>query len=166
MNLLLVLSIVLSTVLSLFYIEYDVPIQSFAVVGACSNAKRYYNSIPDLSKNKRKESGIFIGVRYLSHVTPIIKGVGPDGITPLSEYIDQMKTGLLLSDGTLVKKYQNGGTYFQMAQSIIHKGFICHVHSLYLAAGLCHLQEPTLNITTVQGKKYNYLSFSTKSFIN
>lgn len=92
-----------------------------------------------------------------------IQGLGPDGKTPLSEYLPQMMTGLLLSDGTLVKKYVGGGTYFQFAQSIIHAPFAILVHSVFYLAGVCHMTEPTLNLVTFKGKKYRTLSFNTMS---
>lgn len=50
--------------------------------------------------------------RYYSTGSSLLQGLGPDGATPLSDYLSQMMTGLLLSDGTLVKKYAGGGTYF------------------------------------------------------
>ena len=74
-----------------------------------------------------------------------------------------MMTGLLLSDGTLVKKYIGGGTYFQFAQSIIHSPFIILIHSLFYLAGFCHMPEPTVKTATVNCKKYKYSSFTTKS---
>jgi hypothetical protein len=105
------------------------------------------------------------GKRYYSIGSPLVQGFGPDGTTPLSEYLSQMMTGLLLSDGTLVKKYVGGGTYFQFAQSIIHTPFILLVHSVFYLAGVCHMTEPTLNLVTVNGKKYSTLSFSSMSLI-
>ena len=53
---------------------------------------------------------------------------------PLNDYLEQMLVGVLLSDGTLVKKYVNGGTYLQLAQSVIHLPYLAHVHSLFVAA--------------------------------
>ena len=88
---------------------------------------------------------------------------GPDRKTPLLDYVYQMMTGLLLSDGTLVKKYIGGGTYFQFAQSIIHSPFIILIHSLFYLAGFCHMPEPTVKTATVNCKKYKYSSFTTKS---
>lgn len=88
---------------------------------------------------------------------------GPDGVTPLLDYVYQMMTGLLLSDGSLVKKYVGGGTYFQFAQSIIHQPFIVLVHSLFYLAGFCHMTEATTKTATVSGKKYKYSSFTTMS---
>jgi hypothetical protein len=88
---------------------------------------------------------------------------GPDNVTPLNSYVQQMITGLILSDGTLVKKYQGGGTYFQMAQSIIFKSFIFYVHSLFFTAGFCNMIAPTLKTTNIKGKEYSYYSFNTKS---
>jgi hypothetical protein len=91
---------------------------------------------------------------------------GPDGKTPLLDYVYQTMTGLLLSDGTLVKKYIGGGTYFQFAQSIIHSPFIILVHSLFYLAGFCHMPEATVKTATVNGKKYKYASFNTKSLVD
>lgn len=54
---------------------------------------------------------------------------------PLQSYLDQMLVGIMLSDGTLVKKYVNGGTYLQLAQSIIHLPYLTYVHALYVAGG-------------------------------
>lgn len=53
---------------------------------------------------------------------------------PLEEHLKQMLVGIMLSDGTLVKKHAGGNTYFQMAQSIIHLPYLTHVHSLFVAA--------------------------------
>ena len=52
---------------------------------------------------------------------------------PLMEYVQQILVGILLSDGTLVKKYRN--VYFQMAQSIINLQYLVYVHSLMYAVG-------------------------------
>lgn len=43
------------------------------------------------------------------------------------EYLMQVITGLILSDGSLVKKYTGGGTYLKFAQSIISSkaGILC-----------------------------------------
>lgn len=90
--------------------------------------------------------------------------LGPDNKTPLVDYVMQMITGLLLSDASLVKKYANGGTYFQFAQSIIHQPFIELVHGLMFAAGLCNMTSPTIKTATVSGFKYLYSSFTTRSF--
>lgn len=91
--------------------------------------------------------------------------LGPDGLTPLVDYLYQMMTGLLLSDGSLVKKYTGGATYFQMAQSIIHAPFIILIHSIFYAADFCHMPEPTLKTAFVKGKSYQYFSFTTKSIL-
>lgn len=79
-------------------------------------------------------------------------------------YVDQVTTGLMLSDATLVKKYKGGGTYFQIAQSIIYLPFINHIHSLMFALDYCHMLAPTLKTAKVKGLKYLYASFNTKSF--
>lgn len=38
-----------------------------------------------------------------------------------------MIIGLILGDGTLVRKYEKGNTYFQNTQSLIHIAYIHHV---------------------------------------
>jgi hypothetical protein len=104
-----------------------------------------------------------LGKRYYTSVTPLLHGLGPDGVTPILDYLNQMITGLLLSDASLVKKYEGGGTYFQFAQSVIHTSYIFFVHKLFFLVGYCHMIKPTVKTATVKGKKYNYLSFTTKS---
>ena len=92
--------------------------------------------------------------------------LGPDNKTPLVGYIMQMITGLLLSDATLVKKYANGGTYLQLAQSVIHGPFIVFVHNLMYTAGLCNMTAPSTSTAVANGYKYLYLSFATRSFVS
>jgi hypothetical protein len=55
-----------------------------------------------------------------------------------------MRTVLLLSDGTYVTKYENGGTYLQMAQSVKFAPFLFHVFRIQDQAGLCNMQTPSL----------------------
>jgi LAGLIDADG DNA endonuclease family len=78
-------------------------------------------------------------------------------------YIQQMLVGLLLSDGTLVKKYVGGNAYFQMAQSIIFLSYITWVHSFFFNSGLSNMPKPTAKTTMIKGKKYVYYSFYSKS---
>lgn len=87
---------------------------------------------------------------------------------PLHNYLEQMLVGVLLSDGTLVKKYVNGGSYLQLAQSIIHLPYLAHVHSLFVAANWCNTLVLIPKIAKVKGKggtikEYTYYSFTTKS---
>jgi hypothetical protein len=73
-----------------------------------------------------------------------------------------MRTVLLLSDGTYVTKYENGGTYLQMAQSVKFAPFLIHVFRIQDQAGLCNMQTPSLK--KVKGKPYQYYSNNTKTF--
>lgn len=87
---------------------------------------------------------------------------------PTQSYLEQMLVGIMLSDGTLVKKYLNGGTYLQLAQSIIHLPYLTHVHALYLAGAWCNMLAVTPKVAKVKlkngtVKEYNYYSFITKS---
>lgn len=54
-----------------------------------------------------------------------------------------MRTGLLLSDGTYVKKYENGGTFFQIAQSVKFAPFLFHVFEIQAQAGLYNMLTPS-----------------------
>jgi len=47
------------------------------------------------------------------------------------EYFNQMIIGLILGDGTLVRKYEKGNTYFQYTQSLIHMAYIHHVFNIF-----------------------------------
>jgi len=42
-----------------------------------------------------------------------------------------MIIGLILGDGTLVRKYEKGNTYFQYTQSLIHMAYIHHVFNIF-----------------------------------
>ena len=81
----------------------------------------------------------------------------------LENYGKEMRTGLLLSDATYVKKYIGGGTYFQIAGSIKFKPFIFHIHKVLYELGFVNMPEPTIKKTIVKGTEYFYYSFSTKS---
>lgn len=68
--------------------------------------------------------------------------LGPDNLTPLPSYLKQGMIGILLVDGTLVKKYKGGGTYFQYAQGEVHFPYLLHVFNLFSKAGFCNMVEP------------------------
>jgi hypothetical protein len=89
--------------------------------------------------------------------------LGPDEKTPLSNYIEQALVGLLLGDGTLVKKYKGGGTYFKYAQSTIHSEYLFFVFHLFKELGTVNMENPSLGTSIVKGKSYNYYTFTTKS---
>ena len=55
----------------------------------------------------------------------------------------EVLTGVILSNGSLVKKYKNGGTYLKFAQSVIHTGYFMWVFNIFANQDLC-------NITTLQ----------------
>ena len=85
-----------------------------------------------------------------------------DSKITLESYEKEMRTGLLLSDGTYVKKYENGGTYFQIAQSVKFAPFLFHVFEIQAQAGLCNILTPSLK--KVKNKPYQYYSYTTKTF--
>ena len=76
-----------------------------------------------------------------------------------------MIIGLILGDGTLVKKYKNGNTYFQYAQSVSHKDYIQHVFDIFFLAGYCNITKLSERKLVVKDKTYEYLQFKTKSLI-
>ena len=87
----------------------------------------------------------------------------PKGEGDNNSYLMEVLTGVILSDGSLVKKYQNGGTYLKFAQSVIHTGYFMSVFNIFSNQGLCNITTPTVSIAKVKGKSYQYISFSTKS---
>ena len=78
-------------------------------------------------------------------------------------YLEQAMVGLLLGDGTLVKKYVGGSTYFKYAQSIIHAGYLHHVFDLFKLQGFVNMVAPSSGTSLIKGMTYNWLQFSTKS---
>ena len=55
----------------------------------------------------------------------------PKGEGDNNSYLMEVLTGVILSDGSLVKKYQNGGTYLKFAQSVIHTGYFMSVFNIF-----------------------------------
>lgn len=76
-----------------------------------------------------------------------------------------MIIGLILGDGTLVRKYEKGNTYFQQAQSLIHMAYIHHVFNIFVNSNYCNITKLDVKeiIVLEDGNIYKYLSFSTKS---
>jgi gamma-glutamylcyclotransferase (GGCT)/AIG2-like uncharacterized protein YtfP len=74
-----------------------------------------------------------------------------------------MIIGLILGDGSLIKKYENGNTYFKYAQSIKHKEYIQHIFDIFVLQNYCKMTKLTEGKSIVKGKTHKYLSFSTKS---
>ena len=80
-----------------------------------------------------------------------------------NSYLMEVLTGVILSDESLVKKYQNGGTYLKFAQSVIHTGYFMSVFNIFANNGLCNITTPSVSIAKFKGKSYQYLTFNTKS---
>lgn len=62
--------------------------------------------------------------------------------------------GFLLGDGTLVKKYQGGGTYFKYAQGMVHFDYLNHVFDQLKTAGHVHMTAPSIGTSVIKGKTY------------
>jgi hypothetical protein len=82
----------------------------------------------------------------------------------VNPYLEQAMVGLLLGDGTLVKKYVGGGTYFKYAQSIIHGGYLHHVFELFHKQGLLNMLSPSPGTSVIKGVTYHWFQFTSKSF--
>jgi len=80
-----------------------------------------------------------------------------------SSFLMEVVTGVILSDGSLIKKYKNGGTYLKFSQSVIHTGYFMVVFNLFANHGLCSMTVPSVCIAKVKGKSYQYITFNTKS---
>lgn len=77
--------------------------------------------------------------------------------------LDQVMVGLLLGDGTLVKKYTGGGTYFKFAQGMIHFDYLQHVFDLFKSAGHVNMPSTSMGMSTIKGVEYKWAQFSTRS---
>jgi hypothetical protein len=82
---------------------------------------------------------------------------------PSEDFVKQAMVGLLLGDGSLVKKYIGGGTYFKYAQGVIHSSYLYHVFSLFKHIGCLNMENPSLGQSVVKGVTHQWLSFSSKS---
>lgn len=76
-----------------------------------------------------------------------------------------MIIGLILGDGTLVKKYANGNTYFQYAQGLVHADYIKHIFDIFSISGYCNKVDLSTGKVVVKDKEYQYLNFKTKSLL-
>ena len=76
-------------------------------------------------------------------------------------YVMEVLTGVIMSDGSLVKKYKKGGTYLKFAQSV--HGLFYVVFNFFANQSLCNMTVPSVCTANVKGKSYQYLQFSTKS---
>jgi len=72
--------------------------------------------------------------------------------------------GLILGDGSLVKKYEGGGTYFKFAQGDLHVSYLFHVFGLFHKAGLVNISEPSPGTSIIKGQTYHWWAFSTISY--
>ncbi len=79
------------------------------------------------------------------------------------DYLKQAIVGLLLGDGSLIKKYVNGGTYFKFAQSDGHVDYLNHVFNLFKDKGLLNMTKPSKVTSILKNKEYISWQFSTKS---
>jgi len=79
------------------------------------------------------------------------------------DYLEQVMVGLMLGDGTLVKKYKGGGTYFKFAQGTIHYGYLLHVFNLFREAGLVLMTIPSNGTSIIKGVTYTWAQFTTVS---
>lgn len=79
-------------------------------------------------------------------------------------YVNQAMTGLLLGDGSLVKKYVGGGTYFKFCQSTIHTEYLNHVFNLFKKVGYLHMNAPSFQTLLVKGKTYHAWQFNSITF--
>ena len=77
--------------------------------------------------------------------------------TNVPDYIKQAIIGLLLGDGTLVKKYSGikAGTYFKFAQGEVHYSYLLHVFDLFHKAKLCNMLEPVKGFSFNKKNRFN-----------
>jgi hypothetical protein len=100
-----------------------------------------------------------LGLALLSIIPliPLAKTTEPD------DYLNQMMVGLMLGDGTLVKKYVGGSTYFKFAQGLVNVDYLQHVFDLFKRAGYVNMDAASEGKSTIKGKTYTWYQFSTRS---
>ena len=64
------------------------------------------------------------------------------------EYAKQALVGTLLGDACLVRKYKNGGTYYQFKQGDVHLSYLRHVFKLFSSIGWCNMTKPSKGTNT------------------
>ena len=72
-------------------------------------------------------------------------------------FVKQSIIGHLLADGTLIKYYKDGATYFKFAQSEVHLSNLVHVFSLN--AGLGNRTKPEKSKIKIL-TKVKYINFT------
>lgn len=73
-------------------------------------------------------------------------------------------TGLILGDGSLVKKYAGGNTYFKYTQGLVHWPYLLHVFNLFKEAGLVRMDDPSWGKSIgANGAVYRWAQFNTMS---
>ncbi len=104
------------------------------------------------------DQGVLFFVRTMSSIVfkPQEGSIKPD-------YLRQAIVGLLLGDGSLVKKYRGGGTYFKFAQGDSHVNYLNHVFDLFKQRGFVKMPTPTMITSVVKGVTHYYWQFSTVS---
>lgn len=81
--------------------------------------------------------------------------------------LSQIMTGILLGDGSLVKKYVGGGTYLKHAQGLVHWPYLLHLFKVFKDAGLVRMDDPSWGKDIgPQGQIYHWAQFSTVSLIS
>lgn len=78
-------------------------------------------------------------------------------------YVDQAMVGLLLGDGSLVKKYMGGSTYFKFAQGLINSDYLHHIFDLFKQAGYVLMDAPSIGKSVIKGTTHEWYQFSTQS---
>lgn len=84
-------------------------------------------------------------------------------ISSSPSHFEQVMAGLLLGDGSLVKKYKGGGTYFKFAQGAINSDYLYYVFDLFNKQGVVNMVAPSEGKSTVGGKVHKWYQFSTRS---
>jgi hypothetical protein len=84
---------------------------------------------------------------------------------PLNFYLEQVIIGLILGDGSLVKKYENGNAYFKYSHGVNQFEYLNFVFDLFVKAGYCTMNKPSkgLILNKQTGKNYIYYTFNSKS---
>ena len=89
-------------------------------------------------------------------IFPLLIPNTPYSGSPNASYVEQAMTGMLLGDGSLVKKYKGGGTYFKFTQSEVHLDYLNHVFSLFKDLGIVLQDAPNKGHSNIKGVVYTW----------
>ena len=123
----------------------------------------YVKIFSDLTATSHLPYGYVISNFSCTALIPLLIPNTPYSNLPKASYVEQAMTGMLLGDGSLVKNYKRGGTYFKFAQGETHLDYLNHVFSLFKNWGVVLMDAPSQGHYNIKGAVHTWYQFSTQS---